>query len=204
MIGCAVMTGAGAVLNTAALEPGGEVAVVGLGGVGMNALLAAVLSGAARIVAVDTNPEKLRLAREWGATDTVLSGRPETAAEVREATAGGLDVVIETAGSIPAMETAIAITARGGRTISAGLPEATRELSCLHAALVSDERSIQGSYMGSCVPERDVPRFVALYKRGRLPIQLLRSGFIGLDELNEGFDRLAEGGVLRQIMRPNA
>jgi len=202
VLGCAVLTGAGAVLNTARLEPGGEIAVVGLGGVGMNALLGAVVSGAERIVAVDTNPDKLRLAREWGATDTVLAGRPETVAEVRDLTDGGLDVVIETAGSVPAMETAIAITARGGRTISAGLPEVGSPVSYLHAALVTDERSIQGSYMGSCVPERDIPRFVALYRRGKLPIERLRSGFITLDEINEGFDRLAEGGVLRQILKP--
>jgi alcohol dehydrogenase len=189
------------VFNTANLQPGGQLAVVGLGGVGMNALMAAVIAGAERIVAVDTNPEKLRLAREWGATDVFQPGKDGVAA-IRDATDGGLDVVIETAGTIPALETAYAITARGGRTISAGLPNVSSQFSYLHAGLVSDERSIQGSYMGSCVPQRDIPRLVGLYKRGKLPIQRLRSGFIGLDDMNAGFDRLAEGSVLRQILRP--
>src|SRR3712207_2342859 len=106
------MTGAGAVLNTAGLQAGDAVAGVGLGGVGMNALFAAVAGGAERIVAVDANPEKLGLARQWGATDTFLATEPDCAEQVRDATAGGLDTVIETAGTIKAMELAQAITAR--------------------------------------------------------------------------------------------
>jgi alcohol dehydrogenase len=204
IFGCAVMTGAGAVFNTARLEPGENVAVVGLGGVGMNALFAAVAAGAERIVAVDTNAEKLGLARQWGATDTFLATDPDCAKQVRVATDGGLDTVIETAGSIPAMQLATAITARGGSTISAGLPDSKASFSYLHAELVGDERSIRGSYMGSCVAERDIPRFLGLYKRGKLPVERLRSGFLALEEINTGFDRLAEGSVLRQILRPNA
>jgi alcohol dehydrogenase len=111
IFGCAVMTGAGAVINTARLQPGESVAVVGLGGVGMNALFAAVASGADRIIAVDTNPKKLEQAKEWGATDVFLAGNDDCAAAVRDATDGGLDTVIETAGTIPAMQLAIAITA---------------------------------------------------------------------------------------------
>jgi len=203
VFGCAVLTGAGAVLNTAGLQPGGNIAIVGLGGVGMNALMASVLAGAERIVAVDSNQAKLAMAREWGATDTFQAG-PDAAAAIRDATDGGLDIVIETAGVIPAMELALAITARGGMTVSAGLPNVAASVSYLHAQLVLDERSIRGSYMGSCVPERDIPRFIALYKRGKLPVQRLRSGFVSLEEINAGFDRLAEGSVLRQILRPNA
>ncbi|MCK8784199.1 zinc-dependent alcohol dehydrogenase family protein [Roseomonas sp. NAR14] len=202
IFGCAVMTGAGAVLNTAGIGAGDSLAVVGLGGVGMNALLAAVAAGAERIVAIDTNQEKLALAREWGATDTFQAG-PDCAAAVRDATDGGLDTVVETAGAIPAMELAYAITARGGQTVSAGLPNVQKPFSYLHAALVSDERSIRGSYMGSCVPQRDVPRFLRLWQRGRLPVDRLISGHIGFDELNAGFDRLSEGGVLRQLLRPH-
>lgn len=203
LFGCAVMTGAGAVFNTAGLRPGEEVAVVGLGGVGMNALLAAVAAGASRIIAVDTSQAKLDLAREWGATDCFLAGNADCAAAVREATAGGLDTVIETAGTIPAFELAHAITARGGSTISAGLPNVAAKFSYLHAALVSEERSIRGSYMGSCVPNRDIPLLLGLYRRGKLPVQKLKSGFVSLDGINEGFDRLADGTVLRQILRPN-
>ena len=87
--------------------------------------------------------------------------------------------------------------------VSAGLPAATATFSYLHGALVSDEKSIRGSYMGSCVPKRDIPRFLGLYQRGKLPVGKLRSGFITLEQINEGFDRLSEGVVLRQILRPH-
>jgi alcohol dehydrogenase len=203
IFGCAVMTGAGAVINTARLQPGENIAVVGLGGVGMNALFAAVASGADRIIAVDTNPKKLELAKEWGATDVFLAGNDDCAAAVRDATDGGVDTVIETAGTIPAMQLAIAITARGGSTISAGLPNVSASVSYLHASLVSEEKSIRGSYMGSCVAERDIPRLLSLYRRGKMPVNKLKSGVVKLEEINEGFDRLSDGTVLRQMLKPN-
>lgn len=204
IFGCAVMTGAGAVLNTANLQAGEAVGVIGLGGVGMNALFAAVAAGAERIIAIDTNPMKLDLAKQWGATDTFLAGNEDCAAQVREATDGGLDTVIETAGTVPAMQLAIAITARGGSTISAGLPNINAQVSYLHASLVSEERSILGSYMGSCVPERDLPRLLGLYRRGKLPVDKLKTSSITFDQINEGFDLLSHGVVLRQMLRPNA
>lgn len=204
IFGCAVVTGVGAVLNTAQVPPGGRMAVVGLGGVGMNALMGGVIAGAERIVAVDLNADKLRLARELGATDTFLAGNEDVVREIRDATGGGLDYVVETAGAIEAMNLAYAITGRGGVVVSAGLPAVQRSFSFLHAALVSDEKTIKGSYMGSCIPKRDIPRFIALYRRGKLPVQRLRSGFIGFDEINAGFDRLADGAVLRQVLRPHA
>lgn len=202
IFGCAVMTGAGAVFNTARLRPGAEVAIVGLGGVGMSALLGAVAAGAARIVAVDRSAEKLALARQWGATDT-FEADADCVAAVREATRGGLDTVIETAGVIPALELAMAITARGGETITAGLPNVNARLSVAPAAMVSEERSLRTSYMGSCVPKRDLPLMLDLYRRGKLPVDRLRSGFVTLEGMNAGFDRLAEGSVLRQILRPH-
>jgi alcohol dehydrogenase len=203
IFGCAVMTGAGAVFNTAKLQPGENIAVVGLGGVGMNALFAAVAAGAERIVAVDTNPEKLRLAKEWGATDVFLAGNDDSARAIRDATDGGLDTVIETAGNVPAMQLAYEITARGGSVFSAGLPATEAKFSYLHAEMVTAEKSIRGSYMGSCVAERDIPRFLGLYKRGKLPVDKLKSGTVTLEEINAGFDRLADGTVLRQILKPN-
>jgi len=204
IFGCAVVTGVGAVLNTAQVPPGGQMAVVGLGGVGMNALMGGVVAGAERIVAVDLNADKLRIARELGATDTFLAGNADAVEEIRQATDGGLDYVIETAGSIPAMNLAYAIAARGGMVVSAGLPAIDARFSYPHSALVSDEKSIRGSYMGSCVPKRDIPRFIALYQRGRLPVHKLRSSLIGFDDINAGFDNLAEGTVLRQILQPHA
>jgi alcohol dehydrogenase len=203
IFGCAVMTGAGAVFNTARVRPGDTVGVVGLGGVGMNALFAAVAAGAERIVAIDANAHKLELAREWGATDTFLAGNTDCAEQVRAATGGGLDAVIEAAGVMPAMELAYAVTARGGCTVCAGLPHQKMQFSYLQADLVSNEREIRGSYMGGCVAERDIPMMIGLYKRGKLPVQKLRSGFLPLSDINAGFDRLADGSVLRQILRPN-
>jgi alcohol dehydrogenase len=111
--------------------------------------------------------------------------------------------VIETAGTIPAMQLAIAITARGGSTISAGLPNVNASVSYLHASLVSEEKSIRGSYMGSCVAERDIPRLLSLYRRGKMPVNKLKSGVVKLEEINEGFDRLSDGTVLRQMLKPN-
>jgi len=122
----------------------------------------------------------------------------------RETGCSSLDTVVETAGTIPALELAHAITARGGSTISAGLPNVAAKFSYLHASLVSEERSIRGSYMGSCVPNRDIPLLLGLYQRGKLPVGKLKSGFVSLDGINEGFDRLSDGTVLRQILRPNA
>jgi alcohol dehydrogenase len=203
IFGCAVMTGAGAVLNTAGMRAGDTIAVLGLGGVGMNALFAAVAGGAERIIAIDTSAEKLGLARQWGATDTFLATDKDVVEQVKAATDGGVDTVIETAGNIKAMELAYAVTARGGSVVSAGLPAQGASFSYMHAGLVSDEKSILGSYMGSCIAERDIPRFLGLYKRGKLPVGSLKSGFLPLSEINAGFDRLADGGVLRQVLRPN-
>jgi alcohol dehydrogenase len=196
------MTGVGAVLNTAQVPAGGIMAVVGLGGVGMCALLGGVLAGAARLVAVDVNPDKLGMARQLGATDTVLATEPDAVEQVRALTDGGVDFVIETAGTIKAMQTAYAISARGSTTVSVGLPQPSQLFSFAHSALVSDERTIKGSYMGSCVPKRDIPRFIELFKRGKLPIDRLRTGTVGFAGLNEGFDRLADGAVLRQVLDP--
>jgi alcohol dehydrogenase len=145
IFGCAFVTGVGAVLNTAQVPPGGQMAVVGLGGVGMNALMGGVVAGAERIVAVDLNADKPKLARELGATDTFLAGNADAVEEIRNATNGGLDYVIETAGSIPATNLAYAIAARGGMVVSAGLPASTAQFSHLHGALVTEDKSIRGS-----------------------------------------------------------
>jgi alcohol dehydrogenase len=203
IFGCAVMTGAGAVLNTAGLKAGEQIGIVGLGGVGMNALFAAVAAGAERIVVVDTSAEKLALARQWGATDTFMASDPDCAAQVKAATGGGLDTVVEAAGALKAVELAYAITGHGGCLVCAGLPDSAGRFSYLQADLVSSEREIRGSYMGSCVAERDIPRLLGLYRRGKLPVDRLKSGFLPLEEINEGFDRLADGSVLRQILKPN-
>ena len=201
LFGCAVITGVGAVVNTAKVPAGATMAVVGLGGVGLNAMLGGLVAEAGRIFAIDINDSKLELARALGATDTVNAKDPDCVAKVREATGGGVDYVFEMAGSIEAWKTAYAIIGRGGTLTSAGLTPAVAEFTFRPYDLVSDEKAVKGSYMGSSVPQRDVPRFLDLYKQGRLPVDKLRSGFLALDDINAGFDRLADGNVVRQILR---
>jgi alcohol dehydrogenase len=202
LFGCAVLTGAGAVINTAGVRPGQTVAIVGLGGVGLCALLAVVASGAREIVAVDLLPEKLAFARQLGATAT-FDARDERVAEaIREATRGGVDFAFELAGSAKALELAWGITRRGGTTITAGLPHPSARLPVPIVQLVAEERVLKGSYIGTAVPARDVPRLIELYRRGRLPVDRLMSGRLSLDEINEGFDRLARGQAIRQIVAP--
>jgi len=200
LFGCAVVTGVGAVVNTGQVQPGTTVAVVGLGGVGLCSVLGAQVAGAARIVAIDLAEDKLAFARQLGATDTFNAADPDCAAQVKEATQGGVDTAIEVAGVTKAMETAYAVTRRGGTTVTAGLSHHEHKVELPQSHLVFEERTVKGSFMGGCVVRRDVPRYLALYKPGRLPIDRLRSGLIGLEDLNEGFDKLARGEAIRQML----
>ena len=202
LFGCAVLTGVGAVVHTARVPPAATVAVVGLGGVGLNALLGAVLVGAQRIVAIDVIDEKLALARQLGATDTFRAGDSDCAAAVKEATQGGVDYAFEMAGSVKALDLAYRITRRGGTTVTAGLAHPEHTLALQAVSLVAEERTLKGSYVGSCVPARDIPRFIALYRQGRLPVNRLMSDHLGFDDLNAAFDRLASGRTVRQILMP--
>jgi alcohol dehydrogenase len=200
LFGCAVLTGVGAVVNTARLQPGQTAAVIGLGGVGLASVLGAVASGARQIVAIDLADDKLGLARQLGATDTVNARADDAAEQIRALSGGGVDVAFEMAGSARAMELAYKITRRGGMTVTAGLPPPTATLALPLVNLVAEERTVMGSYIGSCVPTRDIPRYVGLYQRGRLPVDRLMSGVLTLEEINEGFDRLHEGKAVRQVV----
>ena len=199
LFGCAVLTGVGAAVNAARIEPGQRVAVFGLGGVGLSALLGAVLQGAGTIVAVDVVPEKLDLARELGATDTVEAG-PGAVAAIRGLTGGGADHAIETVGSARALADAYDATRRGGTTTTVGLPDPSQMLSIPAVSLVAEERVLRGSYLGSSVPARDLPKFIDLYRQGRLDVERLLTHRLALDEVNEGFDRLARGEAVRQAV----
>ena len=152
------------------------------------------------IVAVDLSDEKLGLARQLGATDTVNARDPDAAEQVREATGGGVEFAFEMAGSVRALELAYKITRRGGTTVTAGLPPPDAALPLPVVNLVGEERTVKGSYIGTCVPTRDIPRYVELYRRGRLPVDRLMSGRLALEEINEGFDRLHEGKAVRQVI----
>ncbi len=203
LFGCAVMTGAGAVFNTARVEAGARVAVVGLGGVGFSSLMAAVASGARDVVAVDLVPAKLEMARRLGATQVFDARDPEVVAQVKAATEGGVDYAFEMAGSVAALECAYRITRRGGTTVSAGLPNPAAQWPLQAVSLIAEERTIKGSYVGSCVPSRDIPRFVAMYRAGHLPVHELLSETITLDEINPALDRLAQGIAVRQVILPH-
>ena len=199
LFGCAVLTGVGAATNSAHVQPGDRVAVFGLGGVGLAALLGAHVAGATTIVAVDVVPEKLELAEELGATHAVPAGE-DTVAQIREITSGGADKAIETVGSEKVLAQAYDATRRGGTTVTVGLPHPSKLLSIPAVSLVAEERTLRGSYLGSCVPKQDLPRFIALYKEGRLPVDRLLTHRIALDDINEGFDRLARGEAVRQAV----
>ncbi len=200
MFGCAVITGTGAVINTAQMGTGRSVAVLGLGGVGLAALLGARYREAHTIVAIDLAPQKLALARELGATHTFDAASPDCAAQVREATRGGVDFAFEMAGSVKAMDLAYKITRRGGTTVTAGLSNPQAMFSVPHVGIVAEERTIKGSYLGSCVPSRDIPRYIEWYQAGLLPVDRLLSESLALEDINAGFDRLARGEGVRQVI----
>ena len=200
LFGCAVLTGVGAVINTAKVSAGASVAVIGLGGVGLSSLLGAVAVGARRVVAIDLSDEKLGLARQLGATDTFNPSTPNAADEIKAATGGGVEFAFEMAGSVRAMDLAYKITRRGGTTVTAGLPPPTHTFALPQVNLVAEERTVKGSYIGTCVPSRDLPRYIELYRRGKLPVDRLMSGRLKLEEINFGFDRLHEGKAVRQVV----
>lgn len=200
LFGCAVLTGAGAVFNTARVEAGARTAVVGLGGVGFSSLLATIAAGARDVIAIDVLPAKLARALELGATQVFDARDPEVVAQVKAATGGGVDYAFEMAGAVSALELAYRITRRGGTTVSAGLPNPAALWPLQAVSMIAEERTIKGSYIGSCVPSRDVPRFVAMFRAGRLPVGQLLSETIRLDEINPALDRLARGESVRQVI----
>ena len=200
LFGCAVLTGVGAVVNTAKVQPGQTAAVIGLGGVGLCALLGAVASGARDIVAVDLHDSKLEVARSLGATITVNARDPDAVAKVKDATRGGVDFAFEMAGVIQAMEMAYRMTRRGGTTVTGSLPHPQHNWPLQQVSLVAEERTIKGSYIGSCVPSRDVPRYIGLYMAGKLPVDKLMGERMKLDDINAAFDRLDAGESMRDLV----
>ncbi len=201
LFGCAVMCGAGSILNTGHVKAGESAAIVGVGGVGASAILGARLAGASRIIAVDPDPEKRQSAMALGATD-VVEGGPDAADEILELSAGGVDCALESAGVLAAFETAYGSAKRGGRVVTLGLvsPETTFSLDI--AAHVTGAKTIHGSYMGSCNPMIDIPKFVELYWQGRFPVDRLISHRMPLVEVNTALERMAASKALRQILTP--
>lgn len=201
VLGCAVLTGGGAVINAGKPEEGQDIMIVGLGGVGMAALLTAVAVSSSwdvpsRIIGIDANPDKLTSARDMGATETYS---PVEAEEM------GIraHLVIEAAGHPRAFETAVRSTAPGGTTVTVGLPAPGAESSIEPLGITAEARTIIGSYLGSALPARDIPVYAQMWREGRLPVEKLASSVIQLNEINEAMDELAEGKAIRQIVMFN-
>ena len=200
LFGCAVITGVGAVANTAAMKMGSTAVIVGLGGTGLAALLGAIAGGARKTVGVDLLQSKLDMAMELGADAVVRADDADIVAKIKELTSGGGDYAFECVGSEKAMELAYALTRRGGTTVSSGLSDPKSNFSIQHVNLVAEERTIKGSYLGSCVPKRDIPDYIELFESGHLPVDKLMSEKITLDQVNEGFDKLTAGETVRQLI----
>jgi len=193
VLGCAVLTGGGALINRGQPQAGDAIVVVGLGGVGMAALITAVSLGLGDVIGIDALPEKLARAAELGATRVCT---PD------EALALGLTapVVIEAAGHPRAFETAVLLTAPGGITVTVGLPAPDARSNISPMAITAEARTIVGSYLGSAVPSRDIPTFEQLWREGRLPVEELISSRIGIGEINEAMDFLSDGHGIRQVV----
>ncbi len=200
LFSCAIMTGVGAVVNTAQVKPGSSVVVFGMGGVGLSTIMGAMVSGAWPVIAVDIIPSKLEYARRIGATHALLADE-NTPKAIRDLTDGGADYAFEAAGSASVLAQAYEATRVGGTTVSIGLPHPESELKLKAVTLVGEARHLVGSYMGSAVPIRDLPRFIKLYKAGRLPIDHLVTSTLSLEQINLGFDELDSGKQLRQIIQ---
>ncbi|MEV7289892.1 zinc-binding dehydrogenase [Streptomyces sp. NPDC093252] len=193
VLGCAVLTGGGAVLNVAKPAPSDPVMVVGLGGVGMAALITAKALGVERIVAVDTLDAKLDRATDLGATETYTPAQVERL---------GIKAryVIECAGHPSAFETAFTATRPGGTTITVGLPSPAARATLSPLTVTAEARTVVGSYLGSAVPSRDIPRYAQMWREGRLPVEKLISSRIELGRINEAMDLLADGLAVRQVI----
>jgi alcohol dehydrogenase len=200
LFGCAVVTGVGAVFNTARVPAGSSVAVFGMGGVGLSAVIGARAAGADQIIAVDRVEDKLNLARELGATHMVNAANDHPVAAIKDLAGGGVDYAFESVGNEKVLIQAYESTRRGGTTVTIGLPAPDKMFSIPALGIVAEERTIKGSYMGSCVPRRDIPRFIEMYQAGALPVDKLQTHTLKLDEINEGFDRLAQATAVRQII----
>ena len=192
LLGCAVLTGGGAVINAAQPQPGEQIMVVGLGGVGMAAVLVAKALGH-EVIGVDSIENKLENARQCGVSQVYT---PEQLVQ----SGVKAPIVIEAAGNARAFETALGATAAGGRTITVGLPSPDARASISPLLLTAEARTVIGSYLGSAVPSRDIPLFADLWRQGLLPVEKLISNRIALEDLNEALDALADGRALRQLV----
>jgi S-(hydroxymethyl)glutathione dehydrogenase/alcohol dehydrogenase len=200
LLGCAVITGVGAVFNSARLQAGSTVAVVGIGGVGLNIVQGASLAGAERIIAVDLNPEKLKLAKTFGATDCVNAAETDAVEAVTELTKGGADASFEAIGLAATAKQAFQMIRPGGMTYLVGVSPAGTDYGFAGNEMVLKGRGVQGVYMGSNYFKKDVPMLANLYLQGRLKLDELVSAKISLDQINDGFAAMQAGIVARSVV----
>jgi Zn-dependent alcohol dehydrogenase len=200
LIGCAVMTGVGAVLNTAQVRPGSSLAVFGAGGVGLSAVLGARLAGAGRIIVVDRAAGKAEMAQAFGATDFVLADEGAVAA-IRQLTEGrGADYTIEAVGSPAVQEACFAAARPGGTVVLAGLSPMGSSTNLPGATLTRQEKTVKGSYYGSASPDRDFPALAELYLRGQLDLERLVTHTYRLEEINAAYAAMLNGSAARGVI----
>jgi len=199
LLGCGVLTGLGAVFRTAGVRPGETVAVIGCGGVGLSAVHGAELVSASRIIAVDTDPAKLELAKQFGATDVVDASQTDPVEAVRELTGGGVHHSFEAVGLAATTQQAFAMAGRGGTATVVGMIAPGEQVSISGIELLVEKR-LQGSQIGSNQFVTDIPRYVDLYLAGKLRLDSLVSRSTDLDGINDAYRRLADGGVARQLI----
>ncbi len=208
LLGCGIMAGLGAAVNTADVQRGESVAVFGLGGVGMSAIAGAKLAGASKIIAVDIDAKKLEWAKEFGATDLIdsstLSGEgedSEVVAKIRELTDGfGTDVTIDAVGIMPTWKQAFYSRDHAGRMVMVGVPNLTSRIDIPAIDFYGRGGSLRPAWYGDCLPERDFPTYVELHLQGRFPLDKFVSERIGLDDVEEAFNTMKAGDVLRSVV----
>ncbi len=200
LLGCGVATGLGSALNTGRVGTGDTVLVVGCGGVGLNVVQGARLAGAQRVIALDRNPDALRLALEMGATDVVSADDEDPAAAVRTITGGaGVSHAFEVIGLPQTLDLALEALRKGGVAYLVGVqkPDAVLGIPFRH---FFEQKAVRGVAMGSSNPHIDLPKYADLYLQGRLQLDPLVANRISLEEVNGGFDRLREGGLARSVI----
>jgi NDMA-dependent alcohol dehydrogenase len=201
LVGCAVMTGVGAVFNTAKLEPGSTAAVFGVGGVGLNVVQGCAIAGAETIIAVDMNPDKLAVAKEFGATHVIDASSEENVPKaIKKLTGGGVDYAFECIGLGAVVAQAFNSLGKGGSAYVLGVPKAKDETLLRTLALPTEERSLHGSYFGSARPQYDFPRLLALYRRGNLKLDELITRTYSVDEAPQAFADLEAGRNARGVI----
>jgi S-(hydroxymethyl)glutathione dehydrogenase/alcohol dehydrogenase len=200
LLGCSVITGVGAVLNAARVREGESVVVIGLGGVGLNVLSGARLAGAGRIVGVDVNPAKLELARKLGATDVIDASAGDPTAAVLDRTGGGADHVFEVIGRRSTAEQAIGMLGVGGTAWMIGIHQPGQPIEVDVNTLLAPQRGIRGVFMGASDFRVDIPRYAELFLRGELNLTDLVSSEIGIDDINDAYERLRAGETTRSVI----